>query len=131
MLETIGVISGSGWASDVSACLDYVAMMTDRGVNIVATNNSYGGGGSSQAEIDARQVTLVARLRTIGLEERLDASFEERAGLLQAPGGRDLLLARAVAAARHQRRQAERGGESARSDGVGAKARESHEEASA
>ena len=35
------------------ACLDYVAKMHDMGVNIVATNNSWGGYGYSQALYDA------------------------------------------------------------------------------
>lgn len=46
----------SGGAGDVAgaiACLDYLAKMKDSGVNIVATNNSYGGGGFSRAEWDA------------------------------------------------------------------------------
>lgn len=46
----------SGGYGDVAGflkCMDYVAKMKDRGVNIVATNNSYGGSGSSQSEYDA------------------------------------------------------------------------------
>ncbi|MGB7220414.1 MAG: S8 family serine peptidase, partial [Vicinamibacterales bacterium] len=45
--------SGSGSSSNAIACLDYVALMKDRGVNIVASNNSWGGGGFSQALYDA------------------------------------------------------------------------------
>lgn len=45
--------TGSGSTSDAITCLEYVAAMKDRGVNIVATNNSWGGGGSSQALADA------------------------------------------------------------------------------
>lgn len=45
--------SGSGFASDAIRCLEYVKLMKDRGVNIVATNNSWGGGGYSQALYDA------------------------------------------------------------------------------
>jgi subtilisin family serine protease len=44
---------GSGSTSDAIDCLTYVAMMKDRGVNIVATNNSWGGGAYSQALYDA------------------------------------------------------------------------------
>jgi subtilisin family serine protease len=44
---------GSGSTSDAVTCLDYVALMKDRGVNIVATSNSWGGGGYSQALYDA------------------------------------------------------------------------------
>jgi len=47
--------SGSGTLADAIACLDYVRTMKDRGVNIVATNNSWGGGGFSQALYDAIQ----------------------------------------------------------------------------
>lgn len=45
--------SGSGFTSDAIRCLEYVKLMKDRGVNIVATNNSWGGGGYSQALYDA------------------------------------------------------------------------------
>ncbi len=45
--------SGAGSTSDAIRCLEYVKMMKDRGVNIVATNNSWGGGGFSQALYDA------------------------------------------------------------------------------
>src|SRR6185295_4875288 len=45
--------NGSGPISAALACLDYVKTMKDRGVNIVATNNSWGGGGYSQALYDA------------------------------------------------------------------------------
>lgn len=45
--------SGSGATSDAVACLDYVKQMKDRGVNVVATNNSWGGGGYSRALVDA------------------------------------------------------------------------------
>lgn len=45
--------TGSGLTSDAVACLNYVALMKDRGVNIVASSNSWGGGGYSQALYDA------------------------------------------------------------------------------
>ena len=44
---------GQGTTADAIDCLDYVAIMKDRGVNIVASNNSWGGGGYSQALRDA------------------------------------------------------------------------------
>lgn len=44
---------GSGSTADAVSCLDYVALMKDRGANIVATSNSWGGGGFSQALYDA------------------------------------------------------------------------------
>jgi subtilisin family serine protease len=46
---------GFGTTAGAIACLEYVKTMKDRGVNIVATNNSWGGGGFSQALFDAIQ----------------------------------------------------------------------------
>jgi uncharacterized repeat protein (TIGR01451 family) len=45
--------NGSGSDADAIECLEYVKTMKERGVNIVATNNSWGGGGFSQALYDA------------------------------------------------------------------------------
>jgi subtilisin family serine protease len=45
--------NGSGTVGDAVTCLDYVKTLKDQGVNIVATNNSYGGNFLSQALIDA------------------------------------------------------------------------------
>ncbi len=47
--------NGSGLLSDAITCLDFVKSMKDRGVNIVATNNSWGGSEFSQALGDAIQ----------------------------------------------------------------------------
>ncbi len=44
---------GSGFISNAIECLDYFKALKDRGVNLVATNNSWGGGGYSQALSDA------------------------------------------------------------------------------
>src|SRR6185436_471319 len=44
---------GSGFVSGAVECLDYLRRLKDRGVNLVATNNSWGGGGFSQALFDA------------------------------------------------------------------------------
>lgn len=44
---------GWGYESDAISCLDYMATMKDRGVNLVATNNSWGGDAFSQALLDA------------------------------------------------------------------------------
>ncbi len=44
---------GSGSTADAVQCLDYLALMKDRGVNIVASNNSWGSTGFSQALLDA------------------------------------------------------------------------------
>src|SRR5438046_5277798 len=44
---------GSGSTDGAVSCLNYLSMMKDRGVNIVATNNSWGGGEFSQALYDA------------------------------------------------------------------------------
>ncbi len=45
--------NGSGYTSDAIECLDYVRLMREQGVNIVTTNNSWGGGSYSQALYDA------------------------------------------------------------------------------
>jgi subtilase family protein/fervidolysin-like protein/HYDIN/CFA65/VesB family protein len=47
--------NGSGTTAGAIACLEYVKTMKERGVNIVATNNSWGGGDFSQALFDAIQ----------------------------------------------------------------------------
>lgn len=44
---------GFGSTDGAIKCLDYVGVMKDRGVNIIATNNSWGGGGFSRALQDA------------------------------------------------------------------------------
>jgi len=51
-------LSAGGWGTtdDAIKCLDYVGVMKDRGVNIIATNNSWGGGGFSRALRDAIDV---------------------------------------------------------------------------
>ncbi len=45
--------SGNGYIADAIACLQYVRKMKDQGVNIVATNNSWGGSSYSQALYDS------------------------------------------------------------------------------
>lgn len=50
--------TGTGDTAGAIACLDYIAGMKDRGVNIVATNNSWGGGAYSQAMSDAIEAQL-------------------------------------------------------------------------
>src|SRR5207247_10728611 len=50
--------TGSGTTADAINCLKYVKLMKDRGVNIVATSNSWGGGGFSQALFDAIEAHL-------------------------------------------------------------------------
>ena len=47
--------AGSGTTANAIGCLEYVKTMKDRGVNVIATNNSWGGGGYSQALFDAIQ----------------------------------------------------------------------------
>jgi subtilisin family serine protease len=47
--------NGSGQTSDAISCLDYVLQMKSKGYNIVATNNSWGGGEYSKALTDAIQ----------------------------------------------------------------------------
>src|SRR5262245_65057447 len=46
-------VTGTGSLADAIDCLEYVKLMKDRGVDIVATNNSWGGSGFSQALFDA------------------------------------------------------------------------------
>jgi len=53
--KMVGV--GGGSTSDAIKCLDYVVDQKNKGVNIVATNNSWGGGGSSDAMKDAIQAS--------------------------------------------------------------------------
>src|SRR3989449_359521 len=50
--------TGSGTTADAIDCLEYVKLMKDRGVNIVATSNSWGGGGFSQGLFDAIEAHL-------------------------------------------------------------------------
>lgn len=45
--------TGSGTTADAIECFDYIAMLRDRGVNIVASSNSWGGGPPSKALWDA------------------------------------------------------------------------------
>jgi hypothetical protein len=45
--------SGSATTEDAIACLEYVKTMKERGVNVVATSNSWGGGDFSQALLEA------------------------------------------------------------------------------
>ena len=44
---------GQGSIADAIACFDYIAEMKDRGVNIIASNNSWSGGDYSQAMYDS------------------------------------------------------------------------------
>jgi len=44
---------GYGYTDGAIECLEYIRALKDRGVNIIATNNSWGGGGYSQALYDA------------------------------------------------------------------------------
>lgn len=44
---------GYGYTDGALECLEYMRMLKDRGVNLVATNNSWGGGGYSQALYEA------------------------------------------------------------------------------
>jgi hypothetical protein len=47
--------TGSGSDGDAITCLDYVKTLKDQGVNVIATNNSWGGSDFSQALADAVQ----------------------------------------------------------------------------
>ncbi|MCA1818134.1 MAG: S8 family serine peptidase, partial [Acidobacteria bacterium] len=48
-----GAGGGGGTSDELVSAYSYALMMRQRGVNLRALNNSYGGGGSSQAELDA------------------------------------------------------------------------------
>src|SRR5438876_10687398 len=50
--------TGSGTTADAIDCLEYVKLMKDRGIDVVATNNSWGGGGFSQSLFDAIEALL-------------------------------------------------------------------------
>jgi subtilisin family serine protease len=73
--------NGSGSTAGAIACLDYVATMKDRGVNVVATNNSWGGGLYSQALKDAiqahqqRGILFVAAAGNSGYDNDLLQSY--------------------------------------------------------
>jgi hypothetical protein len=54
--------TGSGATADAITCLDYIALMKKRGVNIVASNNSWGSTTYSQALSDA-----IAAQRQLGI----------------------------------------------------------------
>jgi len=45
--------TGTGTTADAITCFDYIALKKDHGVNIIASNNSWGGGAYSQALADA------------------------------------------------------------------------------
>lgn len=45
--------AGSGSTSDALECMDYMVALKNSGINLRVLNNSWGGGGSSQAMIDA------------------------------------------------------------------------------
>ena len=66
--------NGYLYDSAILSCLDYMATMKDRGVNIVATNNSYGGMFESKAVTDAireqmkRGILFVAAAGNWGLD---------------------------------------------------------------
>lgn len=52
--------AGNGSTADAVAALNYAALMRGRGVNILLTNNSWGGGGFSQALEDAISANAAA-----------------------------------------------------------------------
>jgi subtilisin family serine protease len=45
--------TGNGSTGDAIECMEYIKLMKDRGVDVVASNNSWGGGGFSQSLFDA------------------------------------------------------------------------------
>ncbi len=50
--------NGSGLTSAAIECLDWIATLKDHGLNIIATNNSWGGSESSQALVDAIEANM-------------------------------------------------------------------------
>jgi subtilisin family serine protease len=57
---------GQGYTSGAIECLDYVKAMKDKGVNIVATNNSWGGGNLSQFLWEAIEAHVKAGILFVG-----------------------------------------------------------------
>jgi len=81
-------LSEWGWGTldGALACLEYVQVMKDRGVNIVATNNSWGGWGFSQALFDAiaahlsRGILFIAAAGNGGKDHDAEPAFFIPAG---------------------------------------------------
>lgn len=51
---------GGGWTDDAVECFDYVLGLKNAGVNVLVTNNSWGGGGFSQTLHDAIEANIAA-----------------------------------------------------------------------
>lgn len=70
---------GIGKTSGAIACLEYIKAMRDRGVNVIATNNSWGGGGYSQALSDAinaqQEILFVAAAGNDAVDTDAAASY--------------------------------------------------------
>jgi hypothetical protein len=64
-----------GSDANIIACLDYVHAMKQRGVNIVATNNSYGGAGYDPALYDA--IAMQMNDGTLYIATAGDTAFDE------------------------------------------------------
>jgi subtilisin family serine protease len=81
---------GFGTLEGALACLEYVQIMKDRGVNIIATNNSWGGGGFSQALFDAiavhlsRGILFIAAAGNGSADHDQDPQFFAPSGVLSA-----------------------------------------------
>src|SRR5439155_7881105 len=73
--------SGQGTVAGAIGCLNYVAIMKDRGVNVVATNNSWGGGDFSRALFDTidahrqRGILFIAAAGNDGLSNDVLLTF--------------------------------------------------------
>lgn len=71
--------SGRGYTDGAVECLQYVKALKDRGVNIVATNNSWGGGPNSQVLYDAinaqREILFVASAGNYSLDNDVYESY--------------------------------------------------------
>ncbi|MGB9081028.1 MAG: S8 family serine peptidase [Desulfuromonadaceae bacterium] len=70
---------GSGYTTDAVECLNYFRVQRAAGVNIIATNNSWGGGGYSQALYDVinaeRDMLFIAAAGNSGTDNDTTASY--------------------------------------------------------
>jgi thermitase len=70
---------GSGYITDAIECLNYFGTQKAAGLNIIATNNSWGGGGYSQALYDVinaqREILFIAAAGNSGTNNDITASY--------------------------------------------------------
>lgn len=89
---------GYGWMDDAILCLEYIVARKRAGVNIIAANNSWGGGGYSRALYDAIKalqsegILFIAAAGNEGLDNDSDPAY---------PASYDLMNIISVAATDH------------------------------